>query len=175
MAQKAVETFELTSHGPTETRRIGRKLGKLLRSGDVLLLEGSFGAGKTVLAQGIARGLGVEERVISPSFTLVNEYMAGKSHGSIPVYHADLYRIANVDEALALGLEEYLAAQGIFIAEWPENIAEVWPEERLWIRLRTDDGEQRVIRFEARGVRYVRLLHDLETELAEHVRNDSGN
>lgn len=167
MARQVVATVELVSNGPAETRSIGRKLGRLLKPGDVLLLEGSFGAGKTVMVQGIAKGLGVQEQVISPSFTLVNEYRAGKSHGSVPVYHADLYRISTVEEALDLGLEEYLGGRGIFIAEWPEKVADVWPEERLWIKLRVEDVNKRTIRIDARGERYIRLLGEFEKALTE--------
>jgi tRNA threonylcarbamoyladenosine biosynthesis protein TsaE len=154
-------TLELASRGPAETRHIGRALGRLLQAGDVLLLEGRFGAGKTVLTQGIALGLDVEGIVNSPSFTLVNEYRAGKQHGDAPIYHADLYRIQSVDEALDLGLDEYLAGRGIFIAEWPENVAEAWPEERLWIMLTVGAGSQRTIRLDARGRRYVEIVEQL--------------
>lgn len=175
MAKEVMATLEVTSHSTVETRRIGGQLGRILKPGDILLLEGSFGAGKTVLVQGIAKGLGVKDRVISPSFTLVNEYRAGKSHGSIPVYHADLYRISTLDEALALGLEEYMAGEGIFIAEWPENAAEAWPRERLWIEIRVVEGNKRVIHLEARGPRYGALMKELEKRLAEFAKDDPGN
>lgn len=167
MAKEAVATLEIISHSTAETRRIGHKLGRALKPGDVLLLQGSFGAGKTVMVQGIAKGLGVAEPVISPSFTLVNEYRAGKIHGSIPVYHADLYRINSVDEALGLGLDEYLAGGGIFIAEWPENVAEIWPKERLWINLQVAGTNERIIRMDAQGIRYVEILQELEKALGK--------
>jgi tRNA threonylcarbamoyladenosine biosynthesis protein TsaE len=157
--------LDLVSRGPADTRQIGRALGRLLKAGDVLLLEGRFGAGKTVLTQGIALGLGVEGIVNSPSFTLVNEYRAGKPHAGIPIYHADLYRIESIDEALALGLDEYLAGRGIFIAEWPENVAEVWPEERLWVVISVAQGKQsqnlRTIHIDAQGRRYVEIVDQL--------------
>lgn len=170
MAQETTAAIEIISHSPAETRRIGRHLGKLLQPGDLLLLEGPFGAGKTVLTQGIAKGAGVEEVVSSPSFTLINEYQAGKAPRQVRVYHADLYRIHGADEALALGLDEYLAGRGIFIAEWPENVAEVWPSERLWIRLRLGKGDERIIDLDAQGMRYVQLLGELERELRREAK-----
>lgn len=166
--------LELISNGPGETRHFGRELGKILKAGDLVLLEGIFGAGKTVLVQGIARGLGVAESTSSPSFTLVNKYTAGKKHGGIPVYHADLYRVTSVEEALAFGLDDYLDGRGIFIAEWAENVAEVWPEERLWISLRVANVNKRIIRVDARGVRYVEILRRLERALFQGEKHDSG-
>lgn len=157
--------LELVSESEDETRRIGERLGQFLEAGDVLLLEGNFGAGKTVMVQGIAKGLGSEDRVTSPSFTLVNEYKAALARGSTPIYHADLYRIESVDEALALGIEEYLDGRGIFIVEWPEKARDIWPAERLWVYLDVEDENKRVIRFDAKGERYVKLITELAGSL----------
>lgn len=129
------------------------------------MLEGKFGAGKTVLVQGIASGLEVEGYVSSPSFTLVNEYRAGPVFGNLPVYHADLYRIHSAEEALDLGLEEYLSGKGIFLAEWPERAEDVWPEENLWIKLEMIGEKSRRLEIRAKGERYTQILEKLKDKL----------
>lgn len=149
------------TNSPAETRRFGRRLGRLLRPGDVVLLEGQFGAGKTVLVQGIASGLGITGYVSSPSFTLVNEHRAAAAFGGFPLYHADLYRIRGAVEALDLGLEEFLSGRGVFIAEWPERVEGVWPEENLWIRLLVLGDRSRRLELRATGKRYTNLLDRL--------------
>jgi tRNA threonylcarbamoyladenosine biosynthesis protein TsaE len=110
-------SFETCS--PNDTRALGEKIGRHLKTGDIVLLFGDLGAGKTTLTQGIAQGLGVpqEEYVRSPSFTLVNEY-----RGKIPVFHIDLYRIDSTRELEDLGLEEVLSNEGISIVEWAEKL-----------------------------------------------------
>lgn len=107
------------THSPEETQDLGERIGGLLESGDIVLLFGDLGAGKTTLVQGMARGLGVarDEYVRSPSFTLVNQY-----RGRIPVYHIDLYRIDSSGELDDLGLEELLMSEGVLIIEWAEKI-----------------------------------------------------
>ena len=111
------KSFE--THSPSETLRLGEKIGQLLEAGDIVFLFGDLGAGKTTLTQGIARGLGVakEEYVRSPTFTLVNEY-----RGRTPVFHIDLYRIDSPSELDDLGLEEIFLGQGICIVEWAEKL-----------------------------------------------------
>lgn len=152
----ATATLELESHSPAETKRLARRLARLLQPGDVILLEGPFGAGKTVFVQGLAGGLGIKDQVSSPSFILVNEY-----HNHTTVYHADLYRISGVEEAVALGLEEYVSGRGIFVVEWPERVAEVWPAERLWITFIVAGKRERKMIFQARGDRYVGMVQRL--------------
>jgi tRNA threonylcarbamoyladenosine biosynthesis protein TsaE len=92
-------SLKIKSASPNQTRQLGMCLGNLLEPGDILLLRGSFGAGKTTLVQGIASGLGVQGRVTSPSFALVNEYRTDAQHGRTPVYHIDVYRVASPEEA----------------------------------------------------------------------------
>ena len=132
---------------------VGARLAGLLEPGDVVLLSGNLGAGKTVFAQGVAAGLGIDEPVTSPTFTLIHEYQ-----GRLPLYHVDLYRIAGEIEAGDLGLEDYLYGEGVTLIEWPERAAGLVPPARLLVALRPVAETKRAIRFEPSGERYVRLL-----------------
>lgn len=122
------QTVETTS--PEETYRLAAELLQTLRPGTVLALHGELGAGKTCFVQGLAQAMGVKRAVGSPTFTLINEYP-----GPLPLYHIDLYRIGGVNEALGLGLEEYLEADGITAIEWAERVAELLPPSTIHIRL----------------------------------------
>jgi tRNA threonylcarbamoyladenosine biosynthesis protein TsaE len=106
--------LELTSHSPAETVAIGRRLGAAAVAGDVFLLDGPFGAGKTHLVQGLAEGLGVAGGVTSPSFILANEY-----RGRLPLYHLDLFRLERLDGPTLEMLEEYFYGDGVCAVEWP--------------------------------------------------------
>lgn len=119
-----------------ETIELGKKIGKLLRAGDVVALVGKLGSGKTTLTQGLARGLGVkkEDYVTSPSFTLIKEHK-----GRLPIYHLDLYRIDNLKEVYDLGYEEYFYGEGVTIIEWAEKIRRLLPKEVLIINLEIID------------------------------------
>lgn len=123
-------TVELTSHSPAETQAFGRCLAALLRPGDVVLLEGDLGAGKTCLAQGISSGLGVTEPVSSPTFTLIHEHP-----GRLTVFHLDAYRLSDPGEAEGLGLEEILGGEGVALVEWAERIADFLPANLLRVEL----------------------------------------
>jgi tRNA threonylcarbamoyladenosine biosynthesis protein TsaE len=138
----------LESHAPSETRRLGRRLANQLREGDVVLLEGGLGAGKTCFAQGIGEGLKVRESVKSSSFVLVNEY-SGRLH----VYHADLFRLDDPAEVFELALPE-TAADGLLLVEWPDRAPEEMPSEHLLVRLEILDERSRRVSFEGRGARY---------------------
>ncbi len=150
--------LDFVSHSAAQTRRLGMRLGRLLRPGDILLCAGEFGAGKTTLIQGLAAGLGVDGPVTSPSFTLVWEYRAGPEQGGMPFYHIDLYRVRSAEEALALGLEDYFARPGVCAVEWADRMPEIFPEEHLWIRLSLLSETKRVVRMEPVGPRYIALL-----------------
>lgn len=145
----------LRSNTPAETRRIGARLGRLLQPGDVLLLQGELGAGKTMLAQGIGQGLKVREPVKSSSFVLTNEY-----HGRLTVYHADLYRLNDPLEVADLALEE-VAAPGVLVVEWPERAWEELPAEHLLVRIEEAAAHERRLTLEARGERYEALIDEL--------------
>ena len=114
-----------------ETRRLGEKLAAFLQPGDVVLLEGELGAGKSELARGIASGLDVQETVTSPSFTILNVYESG----IVPLYHFDWYRLESGEELYELGLDEYLGGDGIALVEWPWRCPEAVPENCLRIQI----------------------------------------
>lgn len=118
------------SKSPEDTFRLAADLARELPRGAVLALHGELGAGKTTLVQGLARALGIDRPVGSPTFTLINEYP-----GPVPLYHIDLYRIRDSAEALGLGLEEYLNGNGITAIEWAERIPDLLPEETWHVRL----------------------------------------
>ena len=145
----------LQSRSPAETRRLGARLGRLLQAGDVVLLQGDLGSGKTVFAQGIGEGLAVREPVKSSSFVLLNEY-----HGRLTMYHADLYRLTDPAEVVELALEE-VAAPGVLVVEWPERAWEELPPEHLLVRIEETGTRGRRLTLEARGPRYEALLQAL--------------
>ncbi|MPZ13362.1 MAG: tRNA (adenosine(37)-N6)-threonylcarbamoyltransferase complex ATPase subunit type 1 TsaE [Chloroflexi bacterium] len=111
------ERVRVETHGEEETRQLGAHLSAAVRAGDVLLLLGHFGAGKTTLVQGIARGLGVDQPVTSPSFVIASEYQ-----GRIPLYHIDLYRVEQMDEVTLEAIAEYFGGDGLCVVEWPGSV-----------------------------------------------------
>jgi tRNA threonylcarbamoyladenosine biosynthesis protein TsaE len=123
-------TLRILSHSPEETQEVGRIIGAQARQGDIFLLTGPLGAGKTCLTQGIAWGLGVTEYARSPTFVLMTRY-----RGRLPLYHVDLYRINDPLEAWDLGLEEQLFGDGVCVVEWADRAREIFPENSLWIAL----------------------------------------
>lgn len=146
----------LHTRTPSETRRLGERIGRRLRGGDVVLLSGELGAGKTVLAQGIARGMGVAEAVKSSSFVIQNEY----DGASLRLYHADLYRLEDPAQVAELALDE-MATRGVLVVEWPERAGAEIPLEHLMVRLAYEGTKGRVIEIEGVGERYVGLARDL--------------
>jgi len=150
-------TLEFISHGAEQTRRLGAHLGALLRGGDVVCLEGELGAGKTCLAQGIGRGWGISQTLISPSFVLIREY--GRPGDSLRLCHIDLYRVSGPDEAVGLGLDDVLGAPDtVCVIEWPERAREAVPHEHLWVRLTTIEPTRRALAFTASGERHAEIL-----------------
>ncbi len=149
-------TLEFISRSAEQTRRLGTRLGELLHGGEWICLEGELGAGKTCLTQGIATGWGVTGPVRSPTFTLVHEYR--RPGDRCRFYHVDLYRIASVGEAWALGLDEVEAGANVCVVEWAERAEAILPAERLWIRLTVMDETRRVLRFAAQGEGYRVML-----------------
>ncbi len=143
------------SHSPEQTERLGVRLGELTRPGDLFLLAGDLGAGKTTLAKGIARGWGALDRVTSPSFVLINEY---RRADSLRLYHFDAFRLQGLAEAAGLGLGDLFENGGPVMVEWPERVMSLIPTEHLWIQLAWVDEVRRNFRIEAHGLHYERLL-----------------
>lgn len=123
--------IKIETHSFEETVELGRKLGRLLTPGDVICLSGDLGTGKTALTNGIAKALDITSYITSPTFTLVNEY-----EGKIPLYHFDVYRIADSDEMFDIGFEEYINSEGITVIEWGEQITEILPKELIKITIK---------------------------------------
>ncbi len=153
------ERVTVKTGSAAETLFLGERLGSLAEPGDLLCVNGELGAGKTVLAKGVARGLGVREAVTSPTFTLINEYK-----GRLPFYHLDAYRLSNALEMADLGCEEYFYGSGVTLVEWAERVAEILPPERLDIQIENVPRSEnaRKIIFLPRGERYRRLTEELK-------------
>ena len=112
--------MEYITHSPEETERVGAALGKLLPPGTVIAYRGDLGAGKTGFTRGLAKGLGCQEMVTSPTYTIVNEYLSGRC----PLFHFDMYRLRSADDLWDIGWEDYLDRAGICAVEWSENVTE---------------------------------------------------
>ncbi|GAC1358125.1 MAG: tRNA (adenosine(37)-N6)-threonylcarbamoyltransferase complex ATPase subunit type 1 TsaE [Herpetosiphon sp.] len=154
--------WQCFSTGEAETIALGRQIGAHLRPGDVLLLHGPFGAGKTHFTKGLASALGVpQDQVNSPSFVLVNQYDAIAAGRALPIYHADLYRLAGIRDVLSIGLEELADGPGITVVEWPEHGAGLLPAEHLWISFDIVGATERRISVEPRGARYIEMVRDV--------------
>lgn len=149
--------FELTSHSPEQTQKLGRHLGELALPGDVFLLIGELGAGKTCLTQGIAWGLGIEEYTLSPTFVIMREL-----HGRLPLYHIDLYRLDNIEESLDLGLDDYFYGRGVCVVEWADKAPDILPAENLTIRIGYLSTTGRRFGIEPAGERYSEIAAGLE-------------
>lgn len=147
--------MKIISKNTRQTLSIGRAISGNLEPSDIICLFGPLGAGKTVLAKGIAWGLGIKkEKVVSPSFVLIREYAQGR----IPLYHFDLYRLDNPQDILCLGYEEYLWAQGVCVIEWADRLKYLLPKEFLKIELSLKPDTQRELKFSAYGARYKKLM-----------------
>jgi len=149
-------TLEFVSRSTEQTIRLGFRLGKLLRPGDVICLSGSLGAGKTVFARGLGQGWGAIPPITSPTFTLVHEHT--RETDSLRLYHVDGYRLSGAEDALTFGLDDLLLDDNPLLLEWPERVAEILPAERLWITFLFRDHDHRQIIFEAGGAHYEALL-----------------
>ncbi len=137
-----------TTHSPQETRSLGEELSRLLRPGDVLVLRGEMGAGKSELTRGIARGLYIDGPIASPTFTILQAYDSGR----LPLYHFDWYRIIHPEELYEIGAEEYLSGRGVSVVEWPDKAPHMLPESYLQISLAYGAGEnERVIEITPMG------------------------
>ncbi len=142
--------WEQRSASVARTRAIGQRLGAAARPGDILLLIGELGAGKTALTQGLARGLDIGEVVNSPTFTLLKEHRSGR----VPLYHFDLYRIERASELIDLGFGEYFGGDGVAVVEWADRVAnEIFGSDWLQATITTPNNHGRIIHWRAQGQR----------------------
>ncbi len=151
-------TLEIVSLSPEETQAIGLALGLRAVAGDVLMLSGELGAGKTCLTQGIVHGLGGEEYARSPTFLLVVQH-----RGRLTLYHIDLYRTDAAAEIDGLGLEEYLFGDGVCVVEWADKAPDIGPEDHLAVRMERVDETTRRLRLTGRGKRPAELIEAVRT------------
>jgi tRNA threonylcarbamoyladenosine biosynthesis protein TsaE len=133
-------SVRLQSAGPEDTLEIGVRIGRKLSSGDVVLLTGPLGAGKTLLAKGIARGMGISEEISSPTYTIVSEYKAEKT-----LYHIDLYRVEGREQTDNLGLDDILGSDGVCVVEWGEKLPTDLPSPPIRVHLSMDSPDRRTI------------------------------
>ena len=144
-----------TTKDVAETLALGAVLGKVAEPGDVYCLLGELGAGKTTLAQGIAKGLDVTQQVSSPTFTLIHEYP-----GRLPLYHMDLYRLNSGEAGEEIGLQEYLWGEGLCVIEWPQVAAELLPQDLLEVNILAQ-GDTRRITLVAHGNRSRQIIEEV--------------
>ena len=135
--------MQFITSSPTETEKVGEALGKILPAGAILAYEGDLGAGKTAFTRGLARGLGYNEPVTSPTYTIVNEYLGGR----LPLFHFDMYRLRSADDLWDIGWEDYLDRNGICAVEWSENVREAL-EDPILVRIEKTGEESRRITIE---------------------------
>jgi len=149
------EEFEIKVNNVTETKEVAMKLAKYLRPGDVIALNGDLGAGKTSFTQGIAKGLGINQVVNSPTFTLIKEY-----EGKYPLYHMDVYRLE--DQVEDIGFEDYFYDDGITVIEWASMIQDFLPVEYLNVHIHVLGLNERQFVFEPHGERYIQLCKEFK-------------
>ena len=128
---------------PDDMINLGKKIGSSLLAGTVISLRGSLGAGKTVFARGVARSLGIEEAIVSPTFTLVQEY-----DGKHPLFHMDLYRIETVEDFDMIGGEDMLYSNGVCLIEWSEVIDSLLPKDTIFINITVNPDQSRTVEIE---------------------------
>ncbi len=158
------QSLEFISRSARQTIRLGSRLGALLRGGDVIALEGDLGAGKTAFAQGIGRGWGALDPLLSPTFVLIRRHERPQNQRHL--YHIDLYRLHSLEEIIDLGLEELLGNQNaVCVVEWADRARELFPPEHLWIELRWLDEYRRALTFRPKGKRHTTLLQHFRQEI----------
>ncbi len=132
---KTIKTFS-----SEETIELGKKIGSLLKPGDVIALEGTLAAGKTTFTKGIAQALLIDEAITSPTFTVISEY-----EGKMPLFHFDTYRLADVDDFINLGIDDMLYGDGVCVIEWSEKVKDELPKNTITIKLTAQDDGSRII------------------------------
>ena len=153
MPAAAAIRARVRSASADETIALGERLGRAAAPADLICLWGDLGAGKTQLAKGIARGLAIDDTVNSPTFILMNEY-----RGRLPLFHVDLYRLADAADALAGGVVDDRQSEGVTVVEWPDRMGDVLPAGRLDVRIEGSGDEVREILVETADPRLARLV-----------------
>lgn len=172
--QEAISTLNIISHSSTQTQRLGMRLGDVLRGGELILLDGQLGTGKTTFTQGLAQGMGITEVINSPTFTLLKEYAGQRQpvlhgqetslyqHKGPALYHFDLYRLDDPEEIIDLGFEDYFYSSGVCVVEWAGKAHLLWPNEHLCIHLKMLSETKRRLLFTATGAHYCELLRQFQ-------------
>ena len=146
--------------GLEDTKKFGEKLGSLLKSGDIICLMGDLGAGKTTLTKSIGIGLGVEDYITSPTFTLINEYK-----GRLNLYHFDVYRLEGISDLDDLGFEEYFYSGGVCIIEWGDKIENILPKDKINLSIeKGSELDERIINLSGEGSRFKELIEELNID-----------
>lgn len=154
-----MKSVNILSKSTDQTIKVGERLAKHLRKGDILCLQGELGSGKTTLIKGIAKGLKIAPaKVNSPTFVLMNAY-----EGRLPLYHFDLYRLEGAREISSIGYEEFLHGDGVSVVEWAERLGELVPREYLRIELSHKGENGRSVKFSAVGAHYHRVINSLRS------------
>lgn len=155
--------LDIISHNAEQTRRLGVRLGTLLKPGDVVCLSGDMGAGKTVFSAGVGVGWGALTPLTSPTFNLVHvhERERDKTH----LYHLDCYRLESEADAETIGLDDILDGSGAALLEWPERIRSLLPDERLWVELRVLEPTRRSVVIDGAGARYLTMIEQFRGSL----------
>ena len=132
-----------TTSSAEETISLGQKIGRLLKKGDIIAMQGTLAAGKTTITKGIAQALGITETITSPTFCLISEY-----YGKMPLYHMDVYRLEGGEDFVNLGTDDMIYGDGVSIIEWSEKIMEELPKRTIVLRLTPQDDGSRLIEIE---------------------------
>ena len=148
--------LKINTNNTEETEKLGYNIGKLLKGGEIICMDGDLGVGKTTMTKSLAKGLDIDDHITSPTFTIVNEY-----EGRLKLYHFDVYRISDVEEMYDLGYEEYFYSGGVCIIEWSNLIKEILPKERLTIEIKRIDEVSREIIINGTGNIYEELIEEL--------------
>jgi tRNA threonylcarbamoyladenosine biosynthesis protein TsaE len=152
-----MKQVEIISHSPEQTQKFGVSIGELAQPGDIFLLVGGLGAGKTCLTQGIAWGLNIKEYAASPSFVVIREL-----YGRLPLYHIDFYRLDHLEEIAELGLDDYLYGNGVSVVEWAEKGLSLLPPEHLLIEMSYVSDTERRLKLKPSGKRYRNIVVQLK-------------
>jgi tRNA threonylcarbamoyladenosine biosynthesis protein TsaE len=164
-------TCTVFTHSPEETRAFAQRLGALLQPGDVLVLAGEMGAGKTAFTKGVALALGIDEPVASPTFTIVREYTTAR----IPLVHVDVYRLDHLQELHDLGLDDVLGEEAVTVVEWGDKVSAALPGDRLDLRIEFGDGDDdRVFTIDCSGPSWV-ARRDAVAALADDCAPDEDD